>query len=171
MRFFLLLAISALTAQSFAFGENAPACTGQEHSWRDVLRCHKSLDIQKGTHYFNRDALIRQILKDPAIDRLGYELINSTSTRRDESVGTRFPSSESGPKYAKRDAASPLTIRVGRKRLTTRYTVSLIEPASDRVLISDSASSLGGEIEPDLAKIVVKWIREANHDLPETKQK
>lgn len=133
-------------------------CTGSEHDWKSLLRCRKQLQIEKASRYFNVDALIQELLKDPGFNRLGYEIqVSSGGTGRGIGSGAR----ESGPNL--------LLVRVARKKFTTRFTVTLIEPQSKRALMSDDASSLGGEIEPDLAKILMRWIREANGESPKGK--
>lgn len=54
------------------------------------------------------------------------------------------------------ESEADLVIEVYRKKFSTRFVFSVIEPGTKRVVTSDKASSLGGDIEPDLANLLIK---------------
>ena len=58
-----------------------------------------------------------------------------------------------------------LVLEITRKTFTTRFTCSIIEPGSERVLAGATASSLGGEIEPHLADAILKQFKAARAKL------
>jgi hypothetical protein len=155
------LAATLLACSLASYGQTQPCpaarSNGATARWQDELRCVKTLRVEVGSRFFNADALIRELLKSKDFQDLGYQAVKHTSdpSRR------RTPGSAVLP--------SELLLRVTRKKFTTRFTVSLVSPATDRIYVSDQASSLGGEIEPDLAKIILRWIREANGESAEKK--
>ncbi|MGH9840235.1 MAG: hypothetical protein ACREEM_15745 [Blastocatellia bacterium] len=54
-----------------------------------------------------------------------------------------------------------LIVEIRRKSFTTRFVFTVIEPDTQQVVTSDKASSLGGEIEPDLAGLLIKKFKAA----------
>ncbi len=114
--------------------------------WQERLKCEKTLQIEKASRYFNADSLIRELVKSPDVQELGYQVIRHTGDLTSRGKPRR----------------EGLLLRVTRKRFTTRFTVSLVDTQTQQIYIAEESSSLGGSIEPDLAKSVVKWIRQAN---------
>lgn len=114
-------------------------------TWKEVLRCRKILHVDNSSISASEDKLARELLSSPEFVRFGYSIVQNTFTKAARIHG--------------------LHLRVARKPFTTRYTISLVDPATSRMLIAAEASSLGGEIEPKLAHIVMKWILEANKDV------
>ena len=97
----------------------------------EALRQARLLAIRQRSSRFNPEKLERELLKQREFGELGLEI-----TRNENQA--------------------ELILEITRKRFTTRFTCSILEPASERVLAAATASSLGGEIEPHLAEAIVK---------------
>lgn len=153
----ILLIVTGLT-----LGANAQtplaACPGTSHAWQDELRCTKVLKVEAASKFFNADALVRELLKSKEFQELDYQVVRHTGDLARANAAH-------GPK----PTAGQLLLRVTRKRFTSRFTVALVDPTSDRIFVSEESSSFGGTIEPDLAKSVIKWVMEANGRLPAKK--
>lgn len=102
----------------------------------EVLRLARLLYIRPRSSWFNQEKLERELLKRKEFGELGLEI-----TRKAEHAN--------------------LVLEVTRKVFTTRFTCSIIEPSSERVVGSATASSLGGEIEPHLAEAIIKQFKAA----------
>ncbi|HYE71739.1 MAG TPA: hypothetical protein VEF04_00350 [Blastocatellia bacterium] len=54
-----------------------------------------------------------------------------------------------------------LIIEVTRKKFSTRFTISVIDPDTNLIIASDSDTSIGGTIEPKLASKFIKQVKAA----------
>lgn len=102
----------------------------------EVMRLARMLYLRSRSSWFNPEKLERELLKRKEFGELGLE-ITRNSKRAD------------------------LILEITRKPLTTRFTCSFFEPSSERVVAGTTASSLGGEIEPNLADAIVKQFKAA----------
>lgn len=107
-----------------------------ELSAAEVMREAKVLYINQRSSRFNKEKLERELLKRREFGEMGLEI-----TRNED--------------------LADLILDVTRKRFTTRFTCSFLEPTTERVVAGVTASSLGGEIEPHLADAIVKQFKEA----------
>ena len=103
---------------------------------REVMKHARLLYFKSLSSLYRADKLERELLKRKEFGDLGLEI-----TREE--------------KYA------DLVMEISRKRLTTRFTCAMLEPRSKRVVGGTTASSLGGEIEPNLAEAIVKEFKAA----------
>ena len=101
----------------------------------EVMRKARLVYIRPRSSWFNREKLERELLKRKEFGELGLELTRSANN-------------------------AELVLEITRKTFTTRFTCSIIEPATERVLAGMTASSLGGEIEPHLADAILKQFKE-----------
>jgi hypothetical protein len=102
----------------------------------EALREARMLYIRKRSSRFNSEKLERELLKRKEFAELGLELTRNADR-------------------------TDLVLEITRKRFTTRFTCSIIEPGSERVLAATTASSLGGEIEPHLAEAILNEFKAA----------
>lgn len=100
----------------------------------EALRQARLLFIRPRSSFFNKEKLERELLKRKEFNEMGLEMTRSISN-------------------------ADLVLEITRKRLTTRFTCNVIEPITQRVLAGTTASSLGGEIEPNLADAIVKELK------------
>src|SRR5262245_16248764 len=100
----------------------------------EALRTAKTIFVRSQSDFFTRGAMERELLKRPE-----FALWGMTITRQEESAD--------------------LIIEVHRKRFTTRFTFSAFDTRSGRILASDTASSIGGEIEPKLAARSIHMVK------------
>lgn len=100
----------------------------------EALREARLLYIRPRSSWFNREKLERELLKRKEFGELGLEVTRSASH-------------------------ADLVLEITRKTFTTRFTCSIIEPGTERVLAGATASSLGGEIEPHLAEAILKQFK------------
>jgi len=100
----------------------------------EALRQARLLFIRPRSSFFNKEKLERKLLKRKEFNEMGLEMTRSISN-------------------------ADLVLEITRKRLTTRFTCNVIEPITQRVLAGTTASSLGGEIEPNLADAIVKELK------------
>lgn len=112
----------------------------------EVMRLARILYIRSRSSWFNTEKLERELLKRKEFGELGLEITRN---------GKR----------------ADLILEVTRKPLTTRFTCSFFEPSSERVVAGTTASSLGGEIEPNLADTIVKQFKAVRSKLAETEKK
>jgi hypothetical protein len=103
---------------------------------REVMKYAQLLHFKARSRWYNAEKLERELLKRKEFGELGLEV-----TREE--------------KYA------DLVIEVTRKKLTTRFTCTMLEPHSKRVVGGTTASSLGGEVEPHLADALIKEFKAA----------
>ncbi|MFN7944078.1 MAG: hypothetical protein U0Z53_01780 [Blastocatellia bacterium] len=99
-----------------------------------VIRAARVIFIHARSDFFDREALERELLNQPDFRRWGLAI----TTNREE---------------------ADLIAEVTRKKLTTRFTIRLIDAQTRHVLLAVEASSLGGEIEPHLARNLVKQLK------------
>ena len=111
----------------------------------EALRQARLLYIRPRSSFFNKEKLERELLKSKEFTDMGLEITRSMTN-------------------------ADLVLEITRKRLTTRFTCNVIEPITQRVLAGTTASSLGGEIEPNLADAIVKELR-AKRAKPATEEK
>lgn len=103
---------------------------------REVMKYARLLHFKARSQWFNAEKLERELLKRKEFSDLGLEI-----TRAE--------------KYA------DLVMEISRKALTTRFTCTMLEPRSKRIVGGATASSLGGEIEPHLAEAIIKEFKAA----------
>lgn len=102
----------------------------------DILRSARVLFVRSRSGFFEGEVFEREILKRSEKEKL--ELFIT----RDESQ-------------------AELIVEVYRKKFSTRFVFSVIEPKTRLVVTSDKSSSLGGDIEPDLANLLIKKFKAA----------
>jgi hypothetical protein len=102
----------------------------------DILRSARFLLVRSRSSLFEGEVFEREILKRSEKEKL--ELFIT----RDE-------------------AQAELIAEVHRKKFSTRFVFSVIEPKTGLVVASDRSSSLGGDIEPDLANLLIKKFKAA----------
>lgn len=142
----LVAAILATTALAFAHILPATAQDNaaqrraveekQYQSPSETLRAARVLFVRSRSGFFNREAFEKEILQRSEKQKLELAIT------RDE-------------------LQADLVVEVYRKRFSTRFVFSVIEPRTKQVLASDKSSSLGGEIESDLANLLIKKIKAA----------
>jgi hypothetical protein len=115
---------------------SAPAPTRSRETGATLLCTARIVYVNVRTDYMNGEALERELLKRPEFRRWGMAV-----TRQKEEA--------------------ELIVEVTRKRYTTRFSISVIDPDTELVIASDSASSIGGTIEPKLAERFVKQVKAA----------
>lgn len=118
-----------------------PVVSGQTITQRQtdsdsLLQTARRLYIFQRSTFMNREAFERELLKRP-------------ECKEWEMVIVRNPEE------------ADLVLEVTRKKWTTRFTLSLVNPANNNLIASQEASSLGGEIEPKLAERFVRMIKTA----------
>lgn len=100
----------------------------------EALQQARLLFIRPRSSFFNKEKLERELLKRKEFGEMGLEITRSHLN-------------------------ADLILEITRKRLTTRFTCNVVEPVTQRVLAGTTASSLGGEIEPNLADAIVKELK------------
>ncbi len=103
---------------------------------REVMKYARLLYFEVRSSLYKPEKLERELLKRKEFGDMGLEITREK-------------------KHA------DLVLEVTRKRLTTRFTCTMIEPQSVRVVGGITASSLGGEIEPHLAESIIKEFKAA----------
>jgi hypothetical protein len=147
-KLFLATALAAVCLTPPASGQDATAA-GQDIAARnrqaaemeyegpaDILRSARVLLVRSRSRLFETEVFEREILK-----RSEKENIELFITR-DESQ-------------------AELIVDVHRKKFSTRFVFMVIEPKTKLVVASDKSSSLGGDIEPDLANLLVRKFKAA----------
>jgi hypothetical protein len=102
----------------------------------EALREARLLYIRPRSSWFNSEKLERELLKRKEFGEMGLEITRSANF-------------------------ADLVLEITRKTFTTRFTCSIIEPGTQRVLAGATASSLGGEIEPHLVDAILKQFKAA----------
>lgn len=138
-----ILAATLLTlaqiSPSFAQDNTARKRATEEMEYaspNDILRSARLLFVRSRSGLFEGEVFEREILKRSEKEKL--ELFIT----RDESQ-------------------AELIVEVYRKKFSTRFVFSVIEPKTRLVVTSDKSSSLGGDIEPDLANLLIKKFKAA----------
>jgi hypothetical protein len=114
----------------------APAAGRSRETGPPLLCTARIIYVHVRTNYMNGEALERELLKRPELRRWGMAV-----TRKKEEA--------------------ELIIEVTRKRYTTRFSISVVDADTDLVIASDSASSIGGTVEPKLAARFVRQVKAA----------
>lgn len=116
--------------------EKSPPPDRGRETGEALLCTAKIIYLNIRSEYMNGEALERELLKRPEFHRFGMAI-----TRNKENA--------------------ELIIEVTRKKFTTRFTLSIIDPDTNLVIASDSANSVGGTIEPKLADRFVKQLKKS----------
>ncbi len=101
-----------------------------------ILRAAKTVFVRPKSDYMNREALERELVKHADFNQLGL-LVG-----RDE-----------------KDA--DLILEVYRKKWTTRFTITAIDKRTRAIVSSCQESSIGGDVEPKLAKCFIRQAKAA----------
>lgn len=102
----------------------------------EILRAAKTMFILPKSDYMNREALERELVKHPEFNRLGLLVV------RDKEE-------------------ADLILEVYRKKWTTRFTITAVDARTGALVASCQESSIGGDVEPKLAKCFVKQAKAA----------
>jgi hypothetical protein len=102
----------------------------------EALREARRLFVMPRSRFFSSQKLERELLKHKGFSELELELTRSADR-------------------------AELILEITRKKFTTRFTCNILEPTTERILAAVTASSLGGEIEPNLADALVKQFKAA----------
>ena len=130
---------SAPAAPPVAEQESKPAAPPNrltELPAAEVMRQARLLFVRPRSSWFNREKLERELLKRKEFGELGLEITRSASH-------------------------AELILEITRKSFTTRFTCNIIEPTTQRIVAGTTVSSLGGELEPDLAGAIIKQFKAA----------
>lgn len=130
---------SPAIAQSPAQDKPAPRAATEEMKYdspNDILRLARVLFVRSRSRLFEAEVFEREILK-----RSEKEKVELFITR-DESQ-------------------ADVIIEVYRKKFSARFVFSVIEPKTKLVVAGDKSSSLGGDIEPDMANLLIKKFKAA----------
>lgn len=114
----------------------APKPAPEPTSAISILRAAKTVFIQPKSDYMNREALERELVKHPEFNHLGLLVVRD----KDE---------------------ADLILEVYRKKWTTRFTITAVDARTGALVASCQESSIGGEIEPKLAKCFIKQAKAA----------
>ncbi len=101
-----------------------------------ILRIAKTVFVYPKSEYMNREALERELVKHPDFNQLGLLVVRN-----------------------KEDA--DLILEVYRKKWTTRFTITAVDARTKALVSSCQESSIGGDVEPKLAKCFIKQLRSA----------
>ena len=114
----------------------------------EALQQARLFFIRQRSSFFNKEKLERELLKRKEFGEMKLEITRSITN-------------------------ADLVLEITRKRLTTRFTCNVIEPKTQRILAGTTASSLGGEVEPNLADAIVKELKakRAKPATPATEEK
>ncbi len=123
---------AALTSAAFAQTPNAAPTT----SATAILRGAKTVFVEPKSDYLNGTALERELVKHPEFNQLGLLVVRNH-----------------------RDA--DLILEVYRKKWTTRFTITAIDRHTRALVSSCQESSIGGDVEPKLAKCFIKQAKAA----------
>jgi hypothetical protein len=131
-----VLPLAGAQAGSRPQEKSQPAEARARETGPPLLCTARIVYVRVRTNYMNGEALERELLKRPEFRRWGMAV-----TRKKEEA--------------------ELIIEVTRKRYTTRFSVSVIDADTDLVIAGDSASSIGGTVEPKLAERFVRRVKAA----------
>jgi hypothetical protein len=118
------------------YAQTPPTPSTAETSATTILRAAKTVFIQQKSDYLNREALERELVKHPEFNRLGLLVV------RDKEE-------------------ADLILEVYRKKWSTRFTITAVDARTGALVASCQESSLGGDIEPKLAKCFIKQAKTA----------
>jgi hypothetical protein len=131
-----VLPLTGAQAASRRQEKSRPAEARARETGPPLLCTARIVYVHVRTNYMNGEALERELLKRPELRRWGMAV-----TRNKEEA--------------------ELVVEVTRKRYTTRFSISVIDPDTDLVIASDSASSIAGTVEPKLAERFVRQVKSA----------
>lgn len=134
------IALAFLT--SVAAYAQAPKPAPEPASAVSILRAAKTVFVQPKSDYMNREALERELVKHPDFNQLGLLVV------RDKEE-------------------ADLILEVYRKKWTTRFTVTAVDARTGALVASCQESSIGGDVEPKLAKCFIKQAKTARAATPE----
>lgn len=109
-----------------------------------ILRVAKTVFIQPKSDYMNREALERELVKHPEFNQLGLLVV------RDKEE-------------------ADLILEVYRKKWTTRFTITAVDTRTGALVSSCQESSIGGDVEPKLAKCFIKQAKAARQASAQSK--
>lgn len=132
-----------LVILAFASLAAARAQAPEPASAAAILRAAKTVFIQAKSDYLNREALERELVKHPDFKQLGLLVV------RDKKK-------------------ADLILEVYRKKWTTRFTVTAVDARTGALVASCQENSIGGDIEPKLAKCFIKQAKAAREVPTET---
>ena len=101
-----------------------------------ILRSAKTVFVQPKSDYMDREALERELVKHPDFNRLGLLVV------RDKEE-------------------ADLILEIYRKKWTTRFTITAVDAHTGALVASCQESSIGGDVEPKLAKCFIKLAKAA----------
>lgn len=132
-RCFVIVAFLS-AASAFAQAPNpSPSIVGGATA---ILRAAKTVFVQPKSDYMNREALERELVKHPEFNQLGLLVV------RDKEE-------------------ADLILEVYRKKWTTRFTITAVDARTGALVGSCQESSIGGDVEPKLAKCFIKQAKVA----------
>ncbi|MFN7930943.1 MAG: hypothetical protein U0Y68_24060 [Blastocatellia bacterium] len=108
-----------------------------------ILRTAKAVFVLPKSDYMNREALERELVKQPDFNQLGLLVVRD-----------------------KQEAQ--LILEVYRKKWTTRFTITAVDARTGALVASCQESSIGGDVEPKLAKCFIKQAKAARATATET---
>lgn len=136
--FFVLIFFGAISAYA-----QTPRPAPEPTSAVSLLRSAKTVFIQPKSDYMNREALERELVKHPEFNHLGLLVVRD-----------------------KHEA--DLVLEVYRKKWTTRFTITAVDAGTGALVASCQESSIGGDVEPKLAKCFIKQAKAARAIVTET---
>lgn len=130
-----LLTVAFFSAVAI-YAQAPKASSSPEASATTILRAAKTVFIQPKSDYMNREALERELVKHPGFNQLGLLVV------RDKEE-------------------ADLILEVYRKKWTTRFTITAVDARTGALVASCQESSIGGDVEPKLAKCFIKQAKAA----------
>jgi hypothetical protein len=101
-----------------------------------ILRAAKTVFIEPKSDYLNGEALERELVKHPEFNQLGLLVVRNHKE-------------------------ADLILEVYRKKWTTRFTITAMDAKTKALVSSCQESSIGGDVEPKLAKCFIKQAKAA----------
>lgn len=132
-RCFVMVAVFGIASALAQAPNPAPSPAGGATG---ILRAAKTVFIQPKSDYLNREALERELVKHPDFNQLGLLVV------RDKEE-------------------ADLILEIYRKKWTTRFTITAVDARTGALVASCQESSIGGDVEPKLAKCFIKQAKAA----------
>jgi Protein of unknown function (DUF1566) len=126
--------IIAILSVTFTFAQTPDPA--QPTNATAILRAAKTVFIYPKSDYMNREALERELVKHPDFNQLGLLVVRN-------------------------EIEADLILEVYRKKWTTRFTITAMDRRSLALVSSCQESSIGGDVEPKLAKCFIKQAKAA----------
>lgn len=130
----LILAAAVIWFGNSSFAQGLPASPHKTAA--EILSAAKTVFIVAKSEYMDREALEREMVKDPEFSKLGLMVV------RDKEE-------------------ADLILEVYRKKWTTRFTITALDARTKALVASCQENSVGGDIEPKLAKCFIKQAKTA----------